>query len=156
LFILRFSYLCFHPHGRLYKILKTRTSNSPVLGYYCSHEVNDIKKKKSNSEGKKFVDDEKYLHKNKFNYKRKNRKTVVSLGLDDFFIYNLMMLLMLQPEWLLLTKILLVFGCIISVQVGYCATIFIRRSWSPDGTPAIPFPVVTFSMYIIIINAIMY
>jgi hypothetical protein len=62
-----------------------------------------LRKRKESLKTKKFVDDEKYLH------KRKHRKTDRSLGLGD-----LMILFILQIQWSLLTKILVIFGCIIS------------------------------------------
>lgn len=45
-------------------------------------------------------------------------------------------------------------GCIISVQIGYCATSFIPQLWLQNGAPGLPSPVVTFSMYIIILDVI--
>ncbi len=110
--------MCLHPHGRIYKIFKNRIAKSSLPAFFYSHEVGNInKKKKRKFKNKKFVDDEKYLH------KRKHRKTDRSLGLGD-----LMILFILQIQWSLLTKILVIFGCIISIKVGHCTTFFIEQS----------------------------
>jgi hypothetical protein len=105
-----------------------------------------------------FVDAKKYLHENKSNYKRKTHNNGESLGLGDFFGFTLMILFLLQPEWSITTKIFVVIGCIISIQVGKCGTSRLIQIWqlSHAPAPALPFPVVTFSLYTIILNVIIY
>jgi hypothetical protein len=51
-------------------------------------------------------------------------------------------------------KILVVFGCIINKQVGQCGTAYIHRLWQVANVPGLPLPVITFSVYALILNVI--
>jgi hypothetical protein len=66
-----------------------------------------------------------------------------------------MVLFIQLPLWSMTTKILVVFGCIISIQIGQCGTICIRQLWRLVGVPGLPLPVIIFSVYAMIINVIM-
>ncbi len=81
-----------------------------------------------------------------------------ALGLGDFYGFNLMILVILETEWSFLTRLLVVLGCIISLQVGYCGTAYISEllpTNTSDSIPGEPFPVVTFSIYVIILGVIL-
>jgi hypothetical protein len=78
------------------------------------------------------------------------------LGLGDFISYNLMLLFVLPPLLPMTTKIFVAVGGIISVQVGYMATIWIAAIWRvKNGTPALPLPVITYSIYAILVDIFM-
>jgi hypothetical protein len=49
----------------------------------------------------------------------------------------------------------MVFGCIISIQVGQCGTAYFHRLSQLPYVPALPMPVITFSMYTLIVNVVM-
>ncbi|CAF1210453.1 unnamed protein product [Rotaria sordida] len=129
-------YICLHPNGRIHKFFRNWTLDSPLPELFYTHDVDDIRK-----------DEKSKSHPIRESYK--------ALGLGDFFVFNLMILFILQAQWSLSTKILVVFGCIISVQIGYCGTLYIKQLWSINTYPALPFPVVIFSMYVIVLDAIM-
>ncbi len=131
--------------------MKNWHSDTPVPGFFYTYKNDDIKENKRKLKNKEFVDDEKYLDKSKLTYKRKNSIGGHALGLGDFFIFNLMILFILQPEWSITIKIFVVFGCIISIQVGHYGTLHLLKIWQLNNGPALPFPVVAFSMYTIII-----
>jgi len=46
-----------------------------------------------------------------------------TIGFADFLVYDILLLLVLSPSVSMTIKILVLFGCIISVQVGYVAAI---------------------------------
>jgi len=129
-------------------ILMNWFSNSSPPGLYYTYDIDDIYNDKKN-----FKDDinaEEYLNRNKFDY-----KSGLVLGLGDFFVFNQMVLFILFPEWSLPTKILVAFGCIISIQIGQCCTAYIHQLWEVLFVPGLPLPVITFSMYAFILNIIM-
>jgi hypothetical protein len=75
------------------------------------------------------------------------------LGLGDFLFYNISLLLVLSLYVPTTIKIFVTLGCIVSVQVGYFATIMVfERLWKLDGIPALPLPVITFSVYFLILD----
>jgi hypothetical protein len=83
-------------------------------------------------------------------------KRVPDLGLGDFFFYNLMVLLVLPPLLPMTTKIYVAIGGIISVQVGFMATIWIATCWNVlSAVPAVPLPVITCSIYTILVDIFM-
>jgi hypothetical protein len=78
-----------------------------------------------------------------------------ALGLADFLVYDILLLLVLSPPLSLAIKILMTIGCIISIQIGYFVTIVIfEMMWKLDEVPAFPLPIITFSIYILILDAI--
>jgi len=105
-------------------------------------------------ENKEFVDGKDW-HEHTPSYERNTRNIGGVLGLGDFAVFNTMILLILQPEWSLTARMLVVFGCIISIHVGHRGTIFFEQLWSLNFSPAVPCPVITFSMYTIILDVIM-
>jgi hypothetical protein len=115
-----------------------------------------MEKNKRTYINEEFTDAKKYLHENKSNYKRKTHNNDECLGLGDFLGFNLMILFLLQPQWLIATKIFVVIGCIISIQIGRCGTSRLIQIWQISDAPGLPFPVVTFSLYTIILNVIIH
>jgi len=131
-------------------------SNSSPSGAYYTYDVTDIYKDKENINYDDFEDDantDLNLNNGNFDYKKTDENRLF-LGLGDFSIFNLMVLFILRPIWSLTTKILVTFGCIISIHVGQYGTLYIRRLSQRIGVPALPLPVITFSMYTIILNVI--
>ncbi len=76
------------------------------------------------------------------------------LGLGDFFFFNLMILFILNSFWLFTRKVLVALGCIVSIQVGHLCTRLVRQCWNQRRMPDLPFPVIAFSLYSVVINAL--
>ncbi len=150
------SYTNLHHRGDAYRICKNWTSQPLLPGIFYTYDDDDMEKNKRSYINEEFVDDKKYLHENKFIYKRKTHSNGEYIGLGDFFDFNLMVLFILQPQWSITIKIFVVIGCIISIQVGKCGTSRLIQIWQLRGAPALPFPVVTFSLYTIILDVIIY
>ncbi len=134
-------------------MLKNWHSDTPVPEFFYTYKDDDIKENKRKFKNTEFVDDERYLHKSELTYKRKNSIGGKGLGLGDFFIFNLMILFILQPEWSITIKIFVVFGCIISISLGHYGTLHLLKMGQLNNGPALLFPVVTISMYTIIVCA---
>jgi len=84
-----------------------------------------------------------------------NSKTITRIGLGDFFIYNTLLLLVLSPLSSMTTKILVTFGCIVSVQIGYVGTrVLFNRLWKNITVPALPLPLIAFSIYFLIVGIV--
>ncbi len=143
-----------HPHGRIHNMFKNWTGELPLSRLFYAYDVDDFKEERRKVKDKAFVNDGKHFHKSKSNGKIKTYEIGASLGLGDFADFNLMVLFILQVQWSFLTRLLVVLGCIISVQVGYCGTSYMKKLWSINDSPGLPFPVVTFSMYAIIVDVI--
>ncbi len=128
-FLLKFSFLCLHYRG----VFHIPSSNTQILN---SKHVNP-------RPGSYYVGDQ------------NGEKIGTRIGLGDFVVYNLLLLLILSPYSSIRTKIFLTLGCIISVQIGYIGTIIIfDRLWKNLTVPGIPLPVITFSIYLFIVNII--
>jgi hypothetical protein len=80
---------------------------------------------------------------------KNNRAT---LGLGDFQIFNLMLLLILSPVSSMTTKIYITIGHIIAIQIGQEATDRLGRFYNQYLQPALPLPVIFFSLYAILLN----
>jgi hypothetical protein len=145
-----------HHRGNGYRIYKSWTSQPLLPGVFYTYDDDDMEKNKRSYIIVEFVDTEKYFHENKFRYERKTYDSRESLGLGDFFVFNLMILFILQPQWSITTKIFVVIGCIINIQVSEYGTSYLIQSWQLSGGPALPFPVIIYSLYIIILNVIIY
>ena len=79
----------------------------------------------------------------------------VNLGLIDFSVYNILLLLTVSSFMPITIKILVALGCIISVQVGSFATdLIFGKLWKINGQPAVPLPVITVSIYLFVLNSI--
>ncbi len=152
-FILQYSVVSLHPRGYIREIPVDSSSSSSPPGLYYTYDIESIHKYEENVKDDDFEDDtngEEDLNKDNFDYGNS-----LFLGLGDFFVYNLMVLFILLPVWSMTTKILVVFGCIISIQIGLCGSLYIRELLGLGGVPALPLPVITFSIYAMIINVIM-
>ncbi len=78
-----------------------------------------------------------------------------AMGLADFLIYDLLLLLVLSPLFSMTIKILVTLGCIVCVQVGNVGTaIIFGRLWKNYAVPALPLPVITFSIYTLILGIV--
>jgi hypothetical protein len=143
-----------HPYGSIYNTVKNWTWELPLPGLFYAYYVADFKQDKGTLKDREFMNDGKHFHKSKSNGKIKTHRIGASLGLGDFNDFNLMILYILQVQWSFLTRLLVVLGCIISIQVGYCGTLYMEKLWSIDISPALPFPVVIFSIYAIIVDVI--
>jgi hypothetical protein len=133
--------------------LMDQSANSPLSGVYYTHDIDDIYDETTN-----FNDDDLENGTNAeqhSNIKTLDHKPVFIFGLGDFFVFNQMVLFILLPVWPMITKILVVCGCIIAIQLGQCGTAFIHRLWKLDILPGLPMPVITFSIYAMILNVIM-
>jgi hypothetical protein len=84
-----------------------------------------------------------------------NDNTQGWIGLGDFTVYNLMILCIMNPVWSTTTQIFVAFGCIVCMQVGNYSTKLLSEIWDERIMPGLPCPVVSFSIYIIIIDFIM-
>jgi hypothetical protein len=80
--------------------------------------------------------------------------TSASLGLGDFFVYNMLILIMLPPSSSITTQICVTFGSIISVHVGSFLTDWLCSLTGNLSAPGIPVPVITVSIYFWILNII--
>jgi hypothetical protein len=120
-----FSFICLHHRGSLYRRgLRNRT---------C------IKRKKSPA----------CLYYNKGVDKWKQSG---SLGLIDFFVYNILVLLTLPPFSSIIKKICVAFGSMISVQMGCLLTGWLQSRMKIDSAPAVPLPVLGVSIYLFILD----
>jgi hypothetical protein len=106
-------------------------------GVFYSYDPNDMADFKQNTR-EEFIN-EKHLDKQNTNHETNGQN-------------NLMTLFILQPQWSLITKMLVLLGCIISVYIGHCATLIFGQLWSLKNIPAVPCPTITFSMYCIFLN----
>jgi len=77
-----------------------------------------------------------------------------SLGLIDFFVYNILLLLTLPPFSSIITKMCVAFGSIISVQVGCVLTDWLQSRLNVYPAPGVPLPVITVSIYLFILGII--
>jgi hypothetical protein len=128
---------CLHPRGRFRNLTSVVSSESSLSNglflengfYYVIDPRNDI---------------------------TKTYKYIPMIGLGDFFYYNLMLLFLLQPPLPMTTKIYMAIGVIISVEVGYMATIWISIFRNVENAaPGLPLPVITYSIYTILVDIFM-
>jgi hypothetical protein len=82
-------------------------------------------------------------------------KNSTALGFADFYVYDLLLLLVMTQSSSMIAKIYLMFGCIISVQVGQLLTFWLQRRAKIRVVPAIPLPVIMVSVYIFFLDIIM-
>jgi hypothetical protein len=130
-----------------------QSANLSLPRLYYTHDIDDIYDKTTN-----FNDDDLENGTNAeehSNMKKLDHKSVLLLGLGDFLVFNQMVLFILLPVWSMITKILVVCGCIIAIQFGHCGTACIYRLWKLPNGPGLPLPVITFSIYAVILNVIM-
>jgi len=124
-----FSYACLHIRGLQYKGRPSVMSKAFRFNLYLPHDIEDN------------------------DADVKNPKE--GLGLGDFMVFNLMILFIIHPAWSMITKIFVIFGCIVSIQIGFCWMRLIRQTWHLHAIPALPCSVISFSLYTIIVDFIM-
>ncbi len=81
-------------------------------------------------------------------------ETSGSLGLIDFYVYNILILLALPPSSSIIIKMCVTLGSIVSVQVGSLFTYWLRSLVKKRSAPCVPLPVITISIYIFVLNII--
>jgi hypothetical protein len=124
---LSFSFVCLHHQGRLYD----------------SHSTNET-----------FVPTKKY-HKRVYYVEGADKwNTSASLDFGEFFVYNMLVLLVLPPSSSIITQICVTFGSIISIQVGCFLTDWLCYLVGNFSAPRIPIPVIMVSLHIWILNII--
>jgi hypothetical protein len=122
--------LCLHPKGRLYnrntaeEVLKTDL-HIP-LGVYSTWDLDDSELDEDREEQ--------------------------SLGHGDFYIYNVMLLIVLPPLSSVIIKVLVTIGYIIIVQIGCWITFRLGLLYNQDSLPGVPLPVAVVSMYAVILD----
>jgi hypothetical protein len=85
-----------------------------------------------------------------------NYENCLSLGLGDFLFFNLLILSIQCSFWLTSTKIYVLLGSIVIIQIGHYCMRIVQRLWNESCMPALPFSVIPFSAYVIIIDNILY
>ena len=130
--------MCLHPQGDFY-VAKTieNSSNDEIL--------------ELSNDGSSIPVPE-YVTWNPDEKKLDEKNDHAALGLDDFFIFNLMLLTVLPPLSSLTVQIYVLIGHIIAVQIGQEATYQLGRLVKQWEQPAAPLPVVVVSLYCILIN----
>lgn len=116
--ILFCSVACLHINGRFYNKLSQYQPETLVAGVCYSYDIEDNEKVDENS--KEFLD------------------------FGNFIVYNVMILFIIHPIWSMTTKILVAFGCIVFIQVGYYSLGLLGKMWHVHILPGLPFPVITF------------
>ena len=123
-----FSFICLHHRGYIYK----------------SHLTNEIAKKKEQC--LPWIYYVKGIDK---------WETSDYLGLVDIILYNILTLLALPPSSSIMIKMLVTLGSIVSVQVGSWLTYWLCSLVKIISAPGVPLPVITFSIYLFVLNIIM-
>jgi hypothetical protein len=162
------SFTCLHSNGRLRNLRSTAfTPLSPTDIYYPQdledlwHRIkvfmNDNCLKWQDINNDNCVDIVENFNDKHF-YSTKsfdNRYCLLSLGLGDFIAFNLMVLMSLSPCWSMTKKIFVVFGSIISIQLGQWSMRVSHHLFAETRLPALPFSVIPFSIYTVIVNSVM-
>ncbi len=132
-----FRYACLHPRGRFRYQNKTistdssisKSSTFPRFCYY-THDIEN--------ENDTYVLDE-----------------CLCLGGCDFCIYNLLLIWVLPPLASIEIQLFILFGFIISLQIGMVTSGWLQKLWDTTGMPGTLFPVITISAYAIILDVVM-
>ncbi|CAF3261115.1 unnamed protein product [Rotaria sp. Silwood2] len=77
------------------------------------------------------------------------------LGLGDFYVYNILMLLVIPQSASMSLKVCVTLGSIISVQVGQLLTNYLQCLFKVRLAPGVPFPVMMVSLYTLLLDIIM-
>ncbi len=100
-------------------------------GFYCTSDINEWK------------DDIK-----------DGQKCGSGIGWGDFFIFDLLLLLVIPANSSITMIACIAFGCIISVQLADLCTGLMLHHIDCHGLPAVPLPTIAVTGYAIAINAI--
>ena len=79
-----------------------------------------------------------------------------SLGLGDFVVYNLMVLLALSPSLSspMVVQLWTAVGAMISIEIGYLTMVWIQWGYQLIVLPGVPLPVVTYTTYVLLLDMI--
>ncbi len=128
LFVSLFSYICLHYHGRLYISRSTiRKFAENKTPAMGTYYVRGVDKWKKSG----------------------------GLGFMDFFVYNILLLLVVPQSSSIAVKACVIFGCIVSVQVGLLLTHWLKYLVNIYVVPGVPLPVIMVSVYIFLLRIIM-
>ncbi len=81
------------------------------------------------------------------------KNSCAGLGLDDFFIFNLMLLTIQPCSSSIITKMCITIVHIIAVQLGQEGMYWLGRLYGLSSTPAVPLPVIMVSIYAVLFNS---
>jgi len=84
-----------------------------------------------------------------------NWKNSGKLGFMDFCTYNILLLLVLPQSSSIAVKACVIFGCLVSVQVGLLLTQWLQYLVNIRVAPGVPLPVIMVSIYIFLLDFIM-
>jgi hypothetical protein len=84
-----------------------------------------------------------------------NWKNSGNLGFMDFCTYNILLLLVLPQSSSIAVKACVIFGCLVSVQVGLLLTQWLQYLVNIRVAPGVPLPVIMVSIYIFLLDFIM-
>lgn len=85
-----------------------------------------------------------------------DNENCLSLGLGDFLVFNLMILSIQSSFWMITTKIYVLLGSIIIIQFGHSCMRIVQRIWNESCMPMLPFAVIPFTAYVIILHNILF
>jgi hypothetical protein len=78
-----------------------------------------------------------------------------ALGYADFIIYNIMILLVMPQSSSIAVNVCVIFGCIVSIQIGQSLLHLLSYLVKLESGPGIPLPVIMVSVYIFLLDIIM-
>lgn len=125
--IFLFSFICLHYRGSLYE---------------------------GDSKNQKLIRKTKCLPNCYYAKGRDKWKSSASLGVADFLIYNMLVLVVLPLSSSTIVKTYVTVGTIVSVQIGYFLTSWLGSFIKILGQPAVPLPVIIVTMYLFILDII--
>jgi hypothetical protein len=100
-------------------------------GFYCVYDINELNDDVENE-----------------------NKIFPMIGLGDFFFFNLLILIVIPLNSSMTTRLCTAFVCIMIIQLGnLCTGCFISYDDS-KGIPAVPFPTIFVTGYVIAVDAI--
>jgi hypothetical protein len=133
-----YSFFCLHPDGCYNSSRTTDQSSSDDLSELSNDDL--------------VVPAESYVTWNPDENAVNEKDDHMSLGLDDFFLFDLMLLSVLPSLSSMATQIIVLIGHILVVQIGQEATFLLGRLFKQQNQPAVPLPVITVSLYAILLN----
>ncbi len=78
-----------------------------------------------------------------------------ALGLGDFFIYNILVLITIPPSAPMIIKVCVAFGTLVCVQIGHLLTYRLECLMKVTTAPGVPLPVMTVSIYMLVLDIIL-
>ncbi len=77
------------------------------------------------------------------------------LGLGDFFVYNILVLITIPQSPSMIIKVCVAFGTMVSVQIGHLLTYRLISLVKVATAPGVPLPIITVSIYIFVLDIIL-